>query len=200
MCDNSRAAVIAKYTDKSRYKKEYIYGDVYVDEERVEYSKKSIKAKDDYDRELKAAKRFSEHFNCEVFLLPNEEKNGNVIFIEKHKNPDAIIQGKFIDFKQAKGTDGSVTKQLGRGLMQAEGVVITVMDGTTIDITVQWLNGKINSLKKSYNGFVVIIEDAQGNYRTYTINAKRLSATENLFTAARRTSPSNQESKTLKLI
>jgi len=70
MCDNSREIAIAKYTDKSRYKKEYIYGDVYVDEERVEYSKKSIKAKDDYDRELKAAKRFSEHFNCEVFLLP----------------------------------------------------------------------------------------------------------------------------------
>ena len=194
MSDNSREAIIAKYTDKTRYKLENIFGDVYVDEARVEYSKKSDKAKEDYDRELDAAKRFSKHFNCEVFLLPNEDKNGNVIFIKKHKNPDAIIQGYFIDFKQAKGTDGSVTKQFGRGLGQAEGVIITVMDGITIDNAVQWLNGKINSMKKPHNGFIVVIEDAKGNYKTFTINAKRLSKEENLFTAVRRVSPSNKES------
>ena len=31
MCDNSKEAIITKYTDKSRYKPEHIFGDVYVD-------------------------------------------------------------------------------------------------------------------------------------------------------------------------
>ena len=70
----SKEAIIAKYTDKSRYKPEYIYDDVYVDEDRIVLSKKNKLEKEIFDRELKAAKRFSIHFNCEVFLLPEGDK------------------------------------------------------------------------------------------------------------------------------
>jgi hypothetical protein len=76
----SKETIIAKYTDKSRYKPEYIYDDVYVDEERIVLSKKNKLEKEIFDRELKAAKRFSVHFNCEVFLLPEGDKQGNAIY------------------------------------------------------------------------------------------------------------------------
>lgn len=194
MCDNSRETIIAKYTDKSRYNPKYIFGDVYVDEDRIK-KLTSDQAKEVFDRELKAAKRFSKHFNCDVFILPEGDANGNVIYVEKHKNPDAIIQGYFIDFKQAKGTDSSVTKKLGKGLSQSDGIIITIEDELSIMKAVQWINGKLNSLESEYNGFIVIIEDYIGNYSIFTVNEKRLSAEENLFTAAQRLLPSNPESK-----
>ena len=55
---NSREVIIAKYTDKSRYKPEYIYGDVYVDEDRISLSNKNTREKEIFERELAAAKRF----------------------------------------------------------------------------------------------------------------------------------------------
>ena len=131
MCDNSKEALIAKYTDKSRYKPEHIYGDVYVDKARIELSKTNDEEKEIFYRELNAAKRFSKHFNCEVFLLPPDE-NSHAIYLDKHSNPDSIIKGLFIDFKQAKNTDTSITRQLERGLGQAEGVIITINGDTII--------------------------------------------------------------------
>ena len=188
MNNNSKEAIIAKYTDKSRYKSEYIFGDVYVDKKRIALSKTNNEEKAIFDRELKAAKRFSEHFNCEIFLLPPDE-NGHAIYVDKHSNPDSIIKGLFIDFKQAKNTDTSITRQLERGLGQAEGVIITIEGDTRIGKVVQWLNGKINSMAKTHDGFFVVIEDKKRNYWTFTINGKRLSVEESLFSAAQRLSP-----------
>ena len=74
MCDNSREIAIAKYADKSRYKSEHIFGNVYVDEERIILSKKNKFEKEIFDKELSAAKRFSKYFSCDVFLLPEGDK------------------------------------------------------------------------------------------------------------------------------
>lgn len=194
MNKNSREAIIAKYTDKSRYKPEHIYGNVYVDELRIAQSKKSEKAKNDHERELKAAIRFSKHFDCEVFLLPEGDENGNVIYVGKHSNPDSIIKGYFIDLKKTKGTDSSITRRLEHALKQADGVLITIEIEILIDKAVQWINGKLNSMKSRYDGFIIVIEDNMGDYITYTVNKKRLSKKENLFMAARQLSPSDPES------
>lgn len=188
MCDNSKEALIAKYTDKSWYKPEHIYGDVYVDKARIELSKTNDEEKEIFYRELNAAKRFSKHFNCEVFLLPPDE-NGHAIYLDKHSNPDSIIKGLFIDFKQAKNTDNSITRQLERGLGQAEGVIITINGDTIITKVVQWLNGKINTMTKPHDGFIVVVENNKGSYWIFTIKRKRLSIEENLFSAAQRHSP-----------
>ena len=119
MCDNSKEVIIAKYTDKSKYKPEQIFGDVYVNKERIALSKTNNEEKEIFDRELNAAKRFSEHFCCEVFLLPPDEK-GHAIYVDKHSNPDSIIKGFFIDFKHSIGTDRSIIKKLQKGVRQAE--------------------------------------------------------------------------------
>ncbi len=193
MKKNSKEAIIAKYMDKSRYNPEHIYGDVYVDELRVNQAKKSEKAKADHERELKAAIRFSKHFDCEVFLLPEGDKNGNVLYIEKHSNPDSIIKGSFIDLKKTKGTDTSISRRLERALKQADGVLITIENEILIDKAVQWINGKLISMESQYDGFIVIIEDKIGNYGIYTVNEKRLSKKENLFMAARQLAPSGPE-------
>ena len=124
MADTSKKAIIARYTDKSRYKPEYIYGDVYIDEDRIILSKKNKYEEEIFTIELNAAKRFSKHFNCEVFLLPEGDKQGNAIYLEKNTNPDAITLDIFIDFKQTKGTNTSVTRQLERGIGQADAVLL----------------------------------------------------------------------------
>ena len=49
-------------------------------------------------------------------------------------------------------------------------------------------------METTHNGFVVVIEDDKGNYGTYVVNAKRLSAKENLFTAVQGLSSPNPES------
>ena len=188
MCDNSKKALIAKYTDKSRYKPEHIYGDVYVDKARIALSKTNDEEKEIFERELNAAKRFSKHFNCEVFLLPPDE-NGHAIYLDKHSNPDSIIKGLFIDFKQAIGTDRSISKRLEYGVGQSEGIVITIENDTPIEKAKQWINGTLNVLKNEYDGFIVVIEDNKGNYGTYSVNRKRLSLEESLFLATRRLSP-----------
>ena len=188
MCDNSNEIIIAKYTDKSRYKPEHIFGDVYVDKDRIALSKTNDEEKEIFNRELNAAKRFSEHFYCEVFLLPPDE-NGHAIYVDKHSNPDAIIQGHFIDFKQAIGTDRSISKRLEYGVGQSEGIVITIENDTPIEKAKQWINGTLNVLKNEYDGFIVVIEDNKGNYETYSVNKKRLSLEESLFLATRRLSP-----------
>ncbi len=188
-------AVIAKYTDKSRYRPEYIFGDVYVDSYRIVQAEKSSKAKNDHEKELKSAIRFSKHFNCEVFLLPEGEENGNIIYVEKHANPDSIIHGNFIDLKTTKGTDTSITRRLERALNQADGVIITLEIDTQLDKAVQWINGKLKSMKNQYENFIVVVEDNKGKYGTYSVKEKRLSAKENLFMAARQLAPSGPESE-----
>ena len=99
------------------------------------------------------------------------------------------FQNIFIDFKKAIGTDRSIIKKLERGVGQAEGIIISIENETSIDKAVQWLNGVLNTMTNPHDGFIVIIEDIDGKYGIYTVNGKRLSVEENLFTAAQRFSP-----------
>ena len=73
MKDYSRNATIAKYTNKSRYKPEYIYGKVYIDEDRIAEALKSKDEKEIFKKEFRASKRFSDCFSYDVFMLPQKE-------------------------------------------------------------------------------------------------------------------------------
>ncbi|MBR4159592.1 MAG: hypothetical protein IKT97_06015 [Spirochaetia bacterium] len=190
MPDISREAIVAKYTDKSRYKPEYIYGDVYVDEERILLSKKNKLEKEIFDRELEAAKRFSGCFKCEVFLLPEGDKQGNAIYIEKNTNPDAITLGIFIDFKQTKGTNTSITRQFERGIGQADAVLLSLTNEVKINDIERWINGKLKAMKHSHEGFLVVIENCNKNYKVFTIKKGKLSFEKNFPLIARRLSSS----------
>ncbi|MBO7047567.1 MAG: hypothetical protein J6W62_01475 [Spirochaetia bacterium] len=156
MADTSKKAIIARYTDKSRYKPEYIYGDVYVDEDRIILSKKNKYEEEIFTIELNAAKRFS-------------------IYLEKNTNPDAITLDIFIDFKQTKGTNTSVTRQLERGIGQADAVLLIL---------------KIKAMKHNHDGFVVIIENFENNYKAFIIKKGKLSVEKNFPLIARRLSSS----------
>ena len=190
MCGNSREAIIAKYTDKSRYKSEHIFGDVYVDEERIVLSKKNKVEKEIFNKELKAAQRFSDHYNCEVFLLPEGDKQGNAIYVEKNTNPDAITLGIFIDFKQTKGTNTSITRQFERGIGQADAVLLSLTNEVKINDIEKWLNGKLKAMKHSHEGFVIVIENCENNYKTFTIKEGKLFFEKNFPLIARRLSSS----------
>ncbi len=190
MLDTSKEAIIARYTDKSRYKPEYIYGNVYVDEDKITLSKKNKFEEEIFTIELNAAKRFSKHFNCEVFLLPEGDKHGNAIYLEKNTNPDAITLDIFIDFKQAKGTNTSVTRQLERGIGQADGVLLSLNTKVNIKTIEKWINGKLKVMTHNHEGFMVVIENFENNYKAFIIKEGKLSVEKNFPLIARRLSSS----------
>lgn len=167
MCDNSRAVVIAKYTDKSRYKKEYIYGDVYVDEERVKLSYKNKTENDKFKKELNTIIRFSEHFKCEVFLLPPNEK-GKSIYKEKNSNPDAIVYKMFLEIKNPTGSIASIKTRFQESIHQADCVLISIINDTSIKKAKKWIENKLKTMD-NHDGFVVVIEDYKNNYEFYKI-------------------------------
>ena len=119
MKDCSRNATIAKYTDKSRYKSEYLYGKVYIDEDRIAEALKSKDEKEIFKKEFRASKRFSEYFGYDVFMSP--QKEGNIVYIEKHSNPDIITEGIFLDIKNPSGSKSSIKTRFRESVHQADG-------------------------------------------------------------------------------
>ena len=139
---------------------------------------------------MKAAQRFSIHYNCEVFLLPEGDKQGNATYVEKNTNPDAITLGIFIDFKQTKGTNTSITRQFERGIGQADAVLLSLTNEVKINDIEKWLNGKLKAMKHSHEGFVIVIENCENNYKTFTIKEGKLFFEKNFPLIARRLSSS----------
>ncbi|MBR4375875.1 MAG: hypothetical protein IK040_04595 [Spirochaetia bacterium] len=166
MNDNSREAVIAKYTDKSRYKPEYIFGNVYVDEERIAETLKSKDEKEIFEKEFKTAKRFSEKFGYEVFMLP--QKEGNIIYIEKHSNPDIITEGMFIDIKNPSGSKASIKTRFHESIHQADGVLISVEKDISVSQVKKWIEEKLQLMNK-HDGFIIAIEVGIKNNRKYGV-------------------------------
>lgn len=165
--------VIEKYTDRSRYEKENIFDDVYVDSARMAESKKSNQERLNFERELASAKRFSEHFDCEVYLLPPKEA-GSVIYKAKHSNPDAIVNGTFIDFKENNsGNEGTIKNLFDKATKQADAVYLTLSGGTTLEQAAKWINGKV-AQKGNIEGFGVVLSDSNENFAEYKVKEKRL--------------------------
>lgn len=165
--------VIEKYTDKSRYEKKNIFDDVYVDSARMAESKKSNQERLNFERELASARRFSEHFDCEVYLLPPKEA-GSVIYKAKHSNPDAIVNGTFIDFKENNsGNEGTIKNLFDKATKQADAVYLTISGGTTLEQAAKWINGKVTQ-KGNIENFGVVLSDSNGNFAEYKVKEKRL--------------------------
>ena len=168
MCDNSREIAIAKYTDKSRYKSVHIFGNVYVDEDRIKESLKNNIEKNKFDKELNAAIRFSEYFDCKVFMLPPNE-GGKVIYREKNSNPDIITNGIFADIKNPTGTETSIKRRFQESIHQADGTLISIQNDTSINQAKKWIEEKIRKMTHSHDGFMVIIEDNKHNFEIFEI-------------------------------
>lgn len=174
MTANSREAIIAKYTDKSRYKPEYIYGDVYVDEKRISETLKSSDEKATFEKKLEIAKRFSVIFGLEVFMLPQMEGN-NIIYIEKHSNPDIITNGIFADIKNPSGSEISVKKRFQESVHQADGVLFSINKQISINQVKKWMEEKLIWMN-NHDGFLVVIEvgKKKKEYDVFKIKEKRL--------------------------
>ena len=167
MCDNSRAAVIAKYTDKSRYKSEHIFGNVYVDENRINESLKNEKEKVQFEKELNTAIRFSAHFNCDVFMLPPGD-GGGVIYLDKNSNPDMIANRIFIDIKNPSGTGTSIKRRFQESIHQADGALISIQNETTIEQAKRWIEEKLQYMD-NHDGFIVVVENNNHNFEVFEI-------------------------------
>ena len=174
MNDNSREAVIAKYTNKSRYKPEYIFGNVYVDEERIAETLKSKDEKEIFEKELKIAKRFSERYGLEIFMLPQMEGN-KIIYLEKHSNPDIITNGIFADIKCPSGSEISIKKRFQESVHQADGVIISINKPLSILKIKKWIEDKMRWMD-NHDGFIVAIEVGSMNkkYDIFEIKEKGL--------------------------
>ena len=174
MNDNSREAVIAKYTDKSRYKSEYIFGNVYVDEERIAETFKSKDEKEIFGKELEIAKRFSERYGLEIFMLPQMEGN-KIIYLEKHSNPDIITNGIFADIKCPSGSEISIKKRFQESVHQADGVIISINKPLSILKIKKWIEDKLRWMD-NHDGFLIAIEvgNEKKRYDIFEIKEKGL--------------------------
>ena len=170
MEENSREAIIAKYTDRSRYKPEYIFGDVYVDEERIAETLKSKDEKEIFEKEFDIAKRFSERYAVEVFMLP--QMGGNkIIYLEKHSNPDIITNGIFADIKCPSGSEVSIKKRFQESVHQADGVIISIDKSISILKIKKWIEDKLRWMD-NHDGFKVAIEVGKKNKITEIFEIK----------------------------
>ena len=106
---------------------ENIYGNVYVDEERIKESLKNDREKVQFEKELKTVIRFSEHFNCEVFMLPPNE-GGGVIYLDKNSNPDIIANRLFIEINNPNGIESSIKRRFQDSVHQADGGLISIQE------------------------------------------------------------------------
>ena len=176
MTDNTREVIIAKYTDKSRYKSEYIYGDVYVDEKRIALSKNSKEEKEKFEREFNTAKRYSEKFELEIFMLPPKGENGH-IYIEKSSNPDTVSFGMFVEIKNPSGSKSSIKTRFSESVHQADGVFISIEKTISISFVKKCIEEKLQLMMNNQSGFLIAIEVGINNNRKYgvfKINGKEL--------------------------
>ena len=171
MSYNSQQAIIAKYTDISRYRPEYIYGNVYVDEKRVKEALKNDIEKEKLKIEIEIADKFAKNFDCKVFMLPPTE-NGDVIYKEKNSNPDFISYNMFLEIKRPKGTKTSIRTRFQESVHQADGVLISIQNNIPINVAKKWIEEKLQ-LMNNHDGFVVVIE-SMNNYGLFTVKEKGL--------------------------
>ncbi len=177
MADNSREAIIAKYTDKSRYNPKYIFGNIYVDAKRIEYSNTSKVEKKKYEREFNTAKRYSDKFGIEIFMLPPKGENG-YIYIEKRSNPDTVSLGMFVEIKNPSGSRASIMARFRESVHQADGVFISVEKRISISYVKRCIENQLNLMNNKHDGFLIVIEIGTDNNRKYgvfKINGKELS-------------------------
>ena len=169
-----RESRIASFTDESNYSPENIEGNVYIDAARKELSNKNSIEKAQYEKELMMAHKLSEHFNCKVFMLPPTIEDG-FIYVEKQSNPDSVVKGFFVDFKQIN-TDkpNSVQRAMKEGIRQADAVYIELGDNISIDNATRALIGQVKSNNNNHEGFGIVISDSVGNFKEYQIIKKRL--------------------------
>ena len=176
MYNNSREAIIAKYTDKSRYKPQYIFGDVYVDEGRITLSESNKVEKDKFKTELNTAKRFSDKFGFEIFMLPPKDGNKN-IYIEKGSNPDTISFEMFVEIKNPSGSGTSIKTRFRESVHKADGVLLSVEKNISVSQVKKWIEDQLHWMN-NHDGFLVAIEVGTENNRKYgvfKINGKELS-------------------------
>ncbi len=169
-----RESRIASFTDESNYSPENIEGNVYIDAARKELSNKNSIEKAQYEKELMMAHKLSEHFNCKVFMLPPTIEDG-FIYVEKQSNPDSVVKGFFVDFKQIN-TDkpNSVQRAMKEGIRQADAVYIELGDNISIGNATRALIGQVKSNNNNHEGFGIVISDSAGNFKEYQIIKKRL--------------------------
>ena len=147
---------------------ENIYGNVYVDEERIKESLKNDREKVQFEKELKTVIRFSEHFNCEVFMLPPNE-GGGVIYLDKNSNPDIIANRLFIEINNPNGIESSIKRRFQDSVHQADGGLISIQNDTSINQARKWIEEKLGKMANNHDGFMVIIEDNKHNYEVFEI-------------------------------
>ena len=112
-----RLAFATKYTDDTLYDPDKENKNVKI------YNKRKRDSK--LDEELKSARKLAS-FGYEVYLLPSDipsEVSG--LIIDGRKNPDALVNMAFVDFKKVNGeSDKSIQNEMRKGRKQADVVFL----------------------------------------------------------------------------
>lgn len=170
--DEESQKTINKHTDKSIYKKENIEGRVYIHEERIPLDNATGEVKKIFEKEKRLAHKFSDRFDCDVFMLP-PGSNNNPLYIAMSSNPDTISLGVFLELKESRqGTKSSIGDRLRDGLKQSENIYLDILEGEISKNTDDAVRGRLK--ESGYDGVTVILSDKNGVFKKYTQNNKEL--------------------------
>ena len=167
--------LVRKYSDKSIYEQDPQEKHLYVHPKRIAHSQKSKREQAVYAKETDMARRLANHYGVDVFLLPPDVSEGNMLVL-KGKNPDGIVDGVFFDAKQPQGkSESSIQKNFRKAVKQADMMYLDLAKtGLSTGEAVQRISDQVAMEGTDYEGFRLVITDGKRLFSEFLINKKEL--------------------------
>ena len=167
--------LIQRLSDKSLYQQDQEEKHLYIHPERIALARKNKREQAVHAKETDMARRLANHYGVDVFLLPPDVSEGNMLVL-KGKNPDGIVNGVFFDEKQPQGkSESSIQKNFRKAVKQADLMYLDLTEsGLSLDEAVQRISDQVAMDATNYDGFCLVVVDGNGRFSEFQINKKEL--------------------------
>ena len=167
--------LIQRLSDKSLYQQDQEEKHLYIHPERIALARKNKREQAVHAKETDMARRLANHYGVDVFLLPPDVSEGNMLVL-KGKNPDGIVNGVFFDAKQPiSNSERSIQNNLRQGVKQGDLVYMDFsVAGTPMEDALRSIKGQIAMPEEDYEGKRLVLTNASGLFEEYMIRKKEL--------------------------
>ena len=167
--------LIQRLSDKSLYQQDQEEKHLYIHPERTALARKNKREQAVHAKETDMARRLANHYGVDVFLLPPDVSEGNMLVL-KGKNPDGIVNGVFFDAKQPiSNSERSIQNNLRQGVKQGDLVYMDFsVAGTPMEDALRSIKGQIAMPEEDYEGKRLVLTNASGLFEEYMIRKKEL--------------------------
>ena len=167
--------LIQRLSDKSLYQQDQEEKHLYIHPERIALARENKREQAVHAKETDMARRLANHYGVDVFLLPPDVSEGNMLVL-KGKNPDGIVNGVFFDAKQPiSNSERSIQNNLRQGVKQGDLVYMDFsVAGTPMEDALRSIKGQIAMPEEDYEGKRLVLTNASGLFEEYMIRKKEL--------------------------